>query len=165
MASETFDVNMLNPFIKCTKDVFEKMARIQVQREGLKLKSDYLMDGRYSGIIGLAGAGSGSAIISLPDSLARTTVANMLYMEPEELSDDDIEDGVGELINMVAGAAKSSFSDTPFSFDISLPMVLKGVPGKYEVAHKAGVPCFEIKFSCFELGETFILEISIKSNN
>lgn len=164
MPEDAIDVNMLNPFIKCTLDVFSKMIRTGIQRAGLKIKNNFKMFGDYSGVIGLAGSGSGVAIVSFPKELARLAVANMLYMDPAELEESDIEDGVGELINMIAGAAKSSFTGSPFSFDISLPNVIKGRAGGYEVNHKKGVPCFEVMFDCTDFEMSFVLEISLKSN-
>jgi len=127
------------------------------------LKNNDMVFGDISALIGLAGSGSGTVIISFPRAFADKIVSNMLGCEQNTLNKDDIRDGIGEIVNMVAGAAKSSFSETKYKFNISLPTVVEGKPGETEIIHKKGVPCIVVGFETPE-GEKFVLEVSLKSN-
>jgi len=113
---------LIDAFAEATKSVLMMMAGTEVEMDGM-------MDGRQkvygdiSGVIGLTGSMSGSIALTLPVELAKRLVANMLAMDASELQEEDVQDGVGEIINMIAGDAKGRCND---SFKISLPSVITG---------------------------------------
>lgn len=157
------DVNLINPFVTSLVNVFSTMVQIEIERKSLSIKNNDIVFGDISALIGLAGSGSGTVIVSFPKIFADKIVSSMLGCEPQTLEKDDIRDGIGEIVNMVAGSAKSNFSDTKYKFNISLPTVVEGKPGETEIVHKKGVPCIVVGFETQE-GEKFVLEVSLKSN-
>jgi CheY-specific phosphatase CheX len=91
--------------------------------------------GDVTAVMGLAGErGDGFVGLTLDRELAANLVARLLSMDPEALSDDDVCDGIGELINMTAGAARSTLLNTPYSFKVALPNVITGT------GHKVSYP-------------------------
>ena len=77
-----------------------------------------------SGIIGLSGEkGSGTVVLSLARMVAVKSTGVLLGLEKDTV-DEDVIDAIGELTNMVAGAAKSQLEFLQMS--LSLPMVIMG---------------------------------------
>ena len=112
----SIDVNIINPFITAIVNVFSTMMQMEIKRTSLALKKNDKLFGDITAVIGLAGSGSGSVMISFPAELAGFIVAKMLGCEPVSLNKLDVKDGIGEIVNMVAGAAKASFGDTKYKF-------------------------------------------------
>ena len=88
--------------------------------------------------LGLTGAGEGLLLLSMSRKLAAELVARMLGAEGEELSPEDVADGIAELANMVAGGAKSALAETEHAFQLSLPTVIEG--GCSQVRPVSGSP-------------------------
>jgi len=74
-------------------------------------------------VIGLSGKAIGTVVLSLSKEVAVQAASTMLMAEYTELNDDVI-DAVGELTNMVAGAAKAELEQ--YDLSISLPNVITG---------------------------------------
>jgi chemotaxis protein CheX len=70
---------------------------------------------------------------------------------------DEVTDGIGELVNIVAGNAKQYL--TQFNLSISLPKVVVG--RNHSVASMSGVPTIVVPIIS-SLGE-FAMEISLKT--
>ncbi len=160
-SSQQVDVNIMNPFVSATADVLETMAGMEITRKNLFLKKDQRMFGDISGVIGLSGKAVGFAAISFPEALAKKIVAKMLSEEPDKVPMDDVRDGVGECINMIAGGAKAALSDTKYHFRLSIPTVVEG--HGHEISHRKSTPCIVIVFDAE--GDEFALQISLAPNN
>lgn len=154
------DVAVINPFISAAFDVFGTMIGLEITRKDLFLKKDHRVFGDISGVIGLSGEAAGSAVVSFPEHLARRAVSAMLGEEPDNVSMDDIRDGVGEIVNMIAGSAKAALVDTKYHFRLSLPTVVQSA--KHEIGHCKGAPCIVVIFNAE--GEDFALLISLAPN-
>jgi chemotaxis protein CheX len=95
-------VELITPFITSTQDTFATMMGIKARRKEVYIKRGFEMYGEYSGVIGLSGATTGSCGLSLPTSFARYAVNRMLMTDdPDSLTDVDLRDGVGEMVNLV----------------------------------------------------------------
>lgn len=163
MEKSTVDVNLINPFIKSVLNVFKTMVQSELKRTSLTLKNNGKAFGEIFAIIGLAGAGSGNVVLCFPADLAGKLVAQMLGCDVSTLNKMDIKDGIGEIANMVAGSAKSEFSGTQYSFNISLPTVIEADTNSLEIDQKKDVPCIVVGFESKD-GQKFFLEVSLKSN-
>ncbi len=160
---EIIDWALVNAFIDATKEVLSMMAGVEVEkREVFTQKDSKKVYGDVSGVIGftgtqeLAGEINGSVAITLPLNSAQKIVASMLMLEPSEIKEGEITDGVGELINMIAGDAKAKYND---NFKISLPTVVTGhnhtIGGASEIARVA------VKFEDQD-GEELFLQICLE---
>ena len=109
-----------------------------------------------SGVIGLSGEAQGSISLSFSNSSAVNFVKKMLG-DIDAITDDDMIDGVGEIVNIIAGNAKVYL--TKFKLSISLPNVILG--SGHTLAGQSGSPTIVVPFS----GETgdFIMEVSLKT--
>lgn len=155
---QSVNVEFINPFIDATRNVFATMCGVEIVRKKLFLKDDYKMMGDVSGVMGLSGTASGSVVVSLPKDLACSIVAQMLGEEkvPADLT-SDVCDGIGEIINMIAGQAKAMLVKTKYHFTISIPSVVSGQG--HEISHKKGTPNIVVLFEAD--GQTFALQVCL----
>jgi len=113
----------INPFILSVKETFFSMLDCEVTH-GTPFPTDD--DGKSDnliGIIGLSGTAQGNIAIKFPAKTAMTIVGSLVGSEFTEIN-SSVVDGVGELINIIAGNAKVKFEGHRIS--ISLPTVLRG---------------------------------------
>ncbi|MCL2688797.1 MAG: chemotaxis protein CheX [Chitinispirillia bacterium] len=150
------DVSYANPFIVSTIETFKKMLNIEGKTGKLSLKSNSAYTYDVSGVIGLSGEAQGAICLSFPKEVALKAVSALLGMEIKEMG-PDVSDGIGELVNIVAGNAKQYL--TKYSLSISLPKVIIGKD--LQLAPTKGVPTLVVPFIS-SLGE-FAIEISLKT--
>lgn len=123
----------LMPFISSTKDVFSTMASMEVDFKGVYFQNEHRMLGDISGVIGLSGDAEGTVIITFYWELAQQIISSIMGVAPDEIGPELLNDGVGEIINMISGSAKRYLTDTRFYFQLSLPTVILG--WQHEIGH------------------------------
>jgi len=150
------DVSYANPFIVSTIETFKKMLNIEGKTGKVVLKASSAYTYDVSGVIGLSGEAQGAICLSFPKEVALKAVSALLGMEIKEMG-PDVSDGIGELVNIVAGNAKQYL--TKYSLYISLPKVIIG--RDLQLAPTKGVHTLVVPFIS-SLGE-FAIEISLKT--
>ncbi len=116
-------VEFINPFVSATHDVFKTMLDCTLTRGPLSLKREHTPMHEVSGLIGLSGKCRGMVVVSVSRLTAIRAAEVMLGSEPKEV-DSDVLDAIGELTNMIAGAAKNQLEE--FHLTIGLPTVICG---------------------------------------
>jgi chemotaxis protein CheX len=116
-------VEYINPFVKSLCTTFSTMLNCTATRGALKLKQDVYPPFEISGVIGLSGKAAGTVVVSLSREVALKATSAMLMMDATEIN-NDVVDAVGEIANMVAGAAKAELAE--YELSISLPSVITG---------------------------------------
>jgi chemotaxis protein CheX len=160
--AKTIDVKLLNPFLEATVECLTQMAGVRPHRKRVFVKTDPVMHGQITGVIGLSNGLTGSCAVSFPLALAKRLVGTFLGESSVQISSEMVCDGVGEIANMVAGTAKRHFVAIGVIFNISTPTVVMG--GERTAVHNPGgtmnIAC---EFTVFpDLDETFLLEIALK---
>ncbi len=95
------------------------------------------------GCIQIAGEWQGAVTLLCPDSLVRKATASMFEMSEDEVSDDEMQDALGELTNMTAGNINTLL---PPGCGISLPSVAEGVD--YKLTIPGGKVTCQLGFLC-----------------
>jgi len=113
----------INPFVSSLKNAFQTMLACEARRGELTLKTSHRAEHFVSGVIGLSGLAVGTVVVSLSKEVALKVASTMLDAEASEIN-DDVLDAVGELANVVAGAAKSQLEE--YHMTVSLPSVITG---------------------------------------
>ncbi|GEM_PF-1661638 len=121
--------------------------------------------GQMGGFVPMIGERSSVqlAVISTEDT-CRQMSAMLLGMEPdeaEELSDEDVGDGIGELLNIVAGAVKTDMISQDPSVKLGLPFV---VHGRVEPAANTGMDVVQIRCGEFKLTLMVLSDASLKTS-
>ena len=116
-------VEYINPFITSLCNAFRTMLDCEVERGSITLKDNRSPKYAVSGVVGLSGNAVGTVVLSLSEEVALKAASVMLMAETSSI-DADVIDAVGELANMVAGAAKSELEQ--YQLMVSLPSVVTG---------------------------------------
>lgn len=145
----------INPFIKASEYLFREYLEliVDVGKPYLRQQSDSLNE--VSGIIGLAGDTTGAVVLSFHSDTAIKIITIFAKHKYNFLS-NEVLDGVGELVNIIAGNAKKYLED--YKIAISLPGVVTGKD--YDIHWPENIPVIVIPFYC-EIGN-FTLNVSLK---
>ena len=150
------------PFIDATRSAFEIMLQMKLKQKEAYIKKNYVMFGDISGSIGISGNVCGIVSVSLPADFALHCIRTLMQEEEDVvLSDTVVHDGVGELINMIAGGAKTTLSGGTNSINFTLPTIISG--RGHEMYHKEG-PCNPSIIFESDDGKEFALDVCIQMN-
>ena len=145
----------INPFLKASMNLFREYLGLQaVSGKPYLLANPQELD-KVSAIIGLAGDTRGAVVLSFSRETAIAIISKMVGHELKVLG-NEVLDGVGELVNIIAGNAKQDLQE--FRIEISLPGVITG--NSYKVHWPEGIPVVAIPFQT-ELGP-FTVNVSLK---
>jgi len=114
----------INPVISATRTVFETMLGCTPKRTGLILKESLSPRHELSAVIGISGKVAGTIVLSVSRDAALEILNRLVGIETDDIN-TEVCDAVGELTNMVAGAAKAQMERLELS--ISIPNIVSGV--------------------------------------
>ncbi len=155
--ADKIQADFILPFIKATHEMFRLMLKLNLKRKEAYVKKNHVMFGDISGIVGLSGNICGTSSISLPETLAIKCVGTMMNEEVSAgLTDSVVHDGVGEMINMVSGQAKTTLASTPDAIECTLPTIISG--RGHELYHREGTCNVSIVFET-EDGDEFAIDV------
>ncbi len=149
------DPNIIMPFIKATRNIFETMLSMGVEIGDPVIKQAGEPSLDVSGIIGFTEGFEGAVILSFPEATALRLVSVFVGAEVTEPG-EDLNDAIGELVNMIAGGAKAQFEGRHIS--ISCPSVIYGKG--HTVSGVKSVVTVVLPCEC-DCGD-FALEIAVK---
>lgn len=153
-------VPFLLPFIEAVHSTFETMMRRNISRKEIYTKKNHVMFGDISGVVGISGKICGTSSVSLPGPMAIECIGDMMREEISDgLVDTMVQDGVGEIINMVAGSAKTALANTEYEIECTLPTIISG--RGHELYHREGTCNVSIIFET-DKGEEFALDVCMK---
>ena len=145
----------INPFLNASINLFRDYLGIQLKSGKPYLRTDPQSLEEVSAIIGLAGETTGAVVLSFSRETAIRIISRFANTKYTALT-NSVLDGVGELINIIAGNAKQGLED--FRIVISLPGVITG--NEYKIHWPENIPVVTIPFSS-ELGD-FTVNVSLR---
>ena len=108
------------------EEVFRLMLGVDCKRQAVAWKFDELAHlESVTAVVGFGGALSGACFLYCSAGTAMKFVARMTGMEFEKL-DDTVQDGLGEICNMLAGAWKGKVPKLNAQCSLSVPTVIAG---------------------------------------
>ncbi len=108
-----------------------------------------------SGAMILMGKNTGMATITMTRQTAAMIVSYMTGIPYYELEDNDLYDGIAELMNLIAGRAKALLRETDYYFEITPPFTIIGK--NHQVVHKKQTHLLQKRFITSDL--SFILRV------
>ena len=149
------NVKYINPFISASVNLFKGYLGI-----GLKSGKPYVLANpqdlmEVSGIIGLAGETVGAVVVSFSRETA-IRIVSMMEKTTYAALGNEVIDGVGELVNIIAGNAKKDLLG--FRIEISLPGVITGT--SYQIHWPEAIPVVCIPFES-DVG-SFSVNVSLR---
>lgn len=157
--STFFNQDVLTPFILSTEEILNMMAVIAVSLDEVYLTTTPLHFGDISGVMALAGERKGVIMISFFESYAKKIISSIMAVPEDEITEEDENDGVGELINMIAGGAKARLGESESSFYLSAPSVVTGY--QHRVIQQKDIPCVVMVFKTEE--DYFAVQLCLMS--
>lgn len=114
----------LAPFIKCTKEVFSRMLRWDVDLVGVATNDATASRHECSGIVGISGSVRGSVVVSISSELALAAAESFLGERPKSITAEVI-DTIGELTNMIGGSSKEKMGIDGIALGLPTVVVAK----------------------------------------
>lgn len=145
----------INPFIESVTEVFDNMLECQLSTGDLRVAQSQPGGPDVIGMIGLSGTAKAIVALRVPVKTALAVVGKMVGTTFKSV-DASIIDGIAELVNIVAGNAKSKFEG--HSLSLSLPSVVRG--DICRLSSQSDAQWLEVPFEC-DLG-SFSLVVSMK---
>ena len=148
-------VKFINPFLKASVNLFKDHLGIKLTHETPYLNTEPQDLLEVSGIIGLAGETVGAVVLSF-DRTTTISIVSRFAGTAYRAVGREVLDGVGELVNIIAGNAKQDLLD--YRLSISLPGVITG--RQYQIKWPDNVPVVTIPFKS-PVGE-FWVSVSLR---
>lgn len=154
------DVSYINPFIKATAELFDKMIKVPMKlgKPSLRQPQDRLYKlYRLSAVIDIEGSASGRIVISFAQPVALTLAGSLAGKQFERI-DGDVVDALGEIANMIVNGAKPGL---PHAQDINItrPNIMQ----THGVLYPIKVPVIIIPFDTS--AGRFIIETALVSRH
>ncbi|PID72016.1 MAG: chemotaxis protein CheX [Desulfobulbus propionicus] len=111
--------------VAATMEVFETMIFMDIQAGDMQVGNDIMVTADISSCIGLAGDVRGLVGVHCPGEVAMGITAAMLGMEFDEIN-EDVQDAVGEIVNMVAGGIKVGLAEQKKDTQLTVPTTVVG---------------------------------------
>lgn len=146
----------INPFVVATLTTCKTMLQVPATAGRLQLKTTNTTDNEVTGVMGLSGKLRGSIVMSFSWNGAQAMVQRFLGMTTE-LSQAEVCDGIGEVVNIVGGSAKVELNKMGLDMSVSIPNVIVGKG--LTVMKNPAYPAFTIPFQC-EVGD-FTVEVCL----
>ena len=155
--------NLIQDFIDSTTDALTTMSAVDVKTKsveeinGQTNSMDVTACLDITGILGFSGGRKGAILVTFPTEIALKVVGGMLGVELTEI-DADVRDGIGEVVNMIAGGAKTRLQSKGINFELSIPNTVIG--RNHQIAAPATTTRTRIEFET-DIGD-FFMEVYIK---
>lgn len=159
---QAIDTEFILPFIDATKSTFEVALQKPVQQKEVYVKMNDVMFGDISGSIAITGSQQGAVALSLPGEFAMICIRDLIGEEQDAtLKQSILNDGLGEIVNMIASGAKTTLDVAQFNIDLGEPKVISGRGHKMDRAQGS---CTTSVIFATDSGEEFSLDICTLAN-
>jgi chemotaxis protein CheX len=151
---------LVNPFIESVQEIFSTMLGSEAKRGKVEITDAAENPGDLVALIGISGRATGTCALSLPVTTALNMIGQLMCTEYTE-ANDEVTDGVAEVVNMVGGGAKAKMNvDGAKPMDLSLPTVVSG--DSYNVKYPTKSVWLEVPFDSSH--GPFLIRITFEEN-
>lgn len=143
-------------FVNAIQNVFKTMLKTEVTFGKPQLRQSSTKSNGVSGIVGFTGSIRGSIVACFPLDVATKLIRCFAGADlpPEH---PDFADAIGELVNMVAGGAKTNFNEP--GVNIGCPSVVIGK--EHQIFHQKDAPVIVVPCTCGH--GSFVVQIALKA--
>ncbi len=149
----------VKPFIQATIECFDTMVDVVPQPKNVRAELPPVAQSHICALIGLSGDAQGMVSLSFNLDVSLAVVSNFIG-EPVTESGEEVYDAIGEILNIIAGAAKALIVDSKIM--ISLPSIMHGE--KFFMSVPKDVQVVTVSFELPDIGE-FELAVGLKNSN
>lgn len=158
MAAPKLDVSFIKMMALSTIETLKIQCSIDAKvGKPHEKKPDEKNDIVIAGIIGISATGlTGSVAIAFPEKAYLKVMSGMLGQEYTSMT-QELEDGAGELLNIIFGVAKKTLNDAGHDINRAVPSVVRGT--NIRLFQMSPKPAMVIPFSIG--ADMFFIEIVI----
>ena len=121
------DVQLLEKAISSAIiNVIATTSGFELNSSEVVLQGNSLQESQIVGLMFLPGNVNALLSITMSNNTASTIVSYMTGIERADLNEEDVQDGVSELVNMIAGSSKSLLKDSKYYFNLTSPLTIVG---------------------------------------
>lgn len=149
----SIDSNILKMFIEGTVNALKVQCSVEVTSKAPSIKRDAGLNTDIAGVIGVNnGKMPGSIALCFPKAVFLGIYESMVGEKHSEIN-QEIQDGAGELLNIIYGHAKAQLSAQGMKLSMAIPVVLVGEKIRMQIgeAGKSVILPFECKYGGFHL--------------
>lgn len=158
MSPASMKVEYINPFLESVNETFQSMLGATVRRGDVGVSRGQGSPREISAFIGMSGPARGTVCLAFPSATAMKLVGRFLDQDIVVMN-EDVVDGVSEIVNIVAGSAKAKLgSGGGVPIELGLPTVVRG--NNYTVEYASNTVWLEVPFES-DLGE-FTLRVTFE---
>jgi flagellar motor switch protein FliN/FliY len=156
---QSFDVK--DKICGSVMEVFDMMLSMELDFQE-QVAQQYMYGNRILGSINLVGKVMGIVTLQVSETLARIMTAEMQGVEPDEiLSIDEINDVIGEVLNMIGGNLKSNLCDAGLTCSLSTPALTSGKDYILETREMTRNEYFTFYYQ----DHTILIHVGLKNND
>jgi len=138
------DIDVAKAFVKATKDILSTMACLEARPGTPFVKKRPMAMGEISAIVGVTGEKRGTISVSFTIECATALVRGMLGDDIHDL-ETDMQDAVGEVVNMVSGQTRSILAEQGMLLHGSTPSIIAGK--EHTIRHMSSSQPMALPFS------------------
>lgn len=154
MKADSFDVEFVNPFLEGTIRTLEEQCHVKVTAMRPCLKADSpKFPVEIAGVIGVTSIGFIGTLSLCFTAQTFLNIMSQMFGTSFDKIDDDIEDGAGEILNIIIGYAESILETKGIMLERAVPTIVKGdeIEIKYLSFRPTITVPFETRFGSFKL--------------
>ena len=136
------------------------MAHLHAVKKEVFLKKNYRVFGDVSAIMPFTGKAEGEVVVCFHEDLARQIVSRIMNTQPALLNITELREGIGEIVNIIAGNAKAALSTTEYAHQITLPAIVFGQ--NHEISHPGDAPCIVVIFEVDTQPMAVLVSMAVK---
>ena len=132
------EAKFINPMLTAMVNTLKTMAQIDVKPGIPTVKKDSISMGEITGIMSLSGPSAKISIAMTFPLKVIEHIADKILPPDAAKTPGALADLVGEINNIITGAAKQILIDDGFEFEMSLPIIIIGA--EHIITHKTHGP-------------------------
>ena len=117
---------IVSEFVNAVKKVLFINAGEEIESHTLVSDTAAQLPGDISSVIDLKGDLRGKIAVSLPLNYARLITSKIVGCGPDEMIDEDVREGMGEIVNQITGKVRTDLWNYGYRFNISIPELVNG---------------------------------------
>lgn len=155
------DKTIISEFVNAVKKVLNITAGEDIEENVIYLDKSENIPGEISATIDIKGDLRGKVAVSFARDYARTITSKIIDCDESELSDEDVQEGMGEIINQVTGKVRTDLWNYGYRFNISVPEVINGPISQIRTSENTPVHVIVFK----SRGSLFSVQINLSEKN
>ena len=153
-----FDKRLINAFVDGVIKTMKTMAQTDVSPGKPYIEQNFSVKGDIAGMVGMVAPPlKGTLLISYHKESICGILENMLGEKYTEVN-KEVADAVGELTNMIYGAAKTTLNQLGYNFEMAIPSVIRG---DFQITRADKSATLVIPFH-LKNNSTFFVEITVQ---